>query len=138
MRISDWSSDVCSSDLVEAAIAAACGDDAFDCELLRRIVAVNAAWGTKTGLGHADVIGTWLKADPAGRAASLVDLLGIGFTKEGKLRAIQKGQLAADPDYEALCARLGEMCGKLLDLRARAELAEWLGVTLREIARAHV
>src|SRR3546814_20236430 len=38
---------------VEAAIAAACGDDAFDCELLSRIVAVNAAWGTKTGLGHA-------------------------------------------------------------------------------------
>src|SRR3546814_18979150 len=52
-------------------------------------------------------------------------------TKDGKLRACQKGQTGAEPDYASLCERLHDSCSAILDLRARADLAEWLGVTLR-------
>src|SRR3546814_17492804 len=83
MRISDWSSDVCSSDL------------------------------------------------PSDRARLLPDLLSVACTKDGKLRAVQKGQTGAEPEYASLCERLHDSCSAILDLRARADLAEWLGVTLR-------
>src|SRR3546814_18321187 len=96
MRMSDWSSDVCSSDLT-----------------------------------HADVIAAWLAASPSDRARLLPDLLSVACTKDGKLRAVQKGQTGAEPDYASLCERLHDSCSAILDLRARADLAEWLGVTLR-------
>src|SRR3546814_13817381 len=96
MRMSDWSSDVCSSDLT-----------------------------------HADVIAAWLAASPSDRARLLPDLLSVACTKDGKLRAVQKGQPGAEPDYASLCERLHDSCSAILDLRARADLAEWLGLTLR-------
>src|SRR3546814_14663864 len=96
MRMSDWSSDVCSSDLT-----------------------------------HADVIAAWLAASPSDRARLLPDLLSVACTKDGKLRAVQKGQTGAEPDYASLCERLHDSCSAILDLTARADLAEWPGVTLR-------
>lgn len=125
---------------VEAAIVAGCADDRFNLETVRRIAAANAGWGTKTGLAHADVIAAWLAATPARRADMLGDLMGVVCTKEGKPRAVQKGLLAVDPDYEGLGVRLADACGQLLDLRARAALVEWLGVTLRvgwQVAQAY-
>lgn len=125
---------------VEAALAERCADDRFDVALLRQIAAANAAWGSKTGLAHADTIAAWLSKGPVERAFMLPDLLGVVCTKEGKQRSVQKGQIAADADYEALCGRLHALCSELLDLRDRAELAQWLATTLRagwQVARAY-
>ena len=41
---------------VEDYIAHHCGDDRFDCDLLRAVADANRRWGAQTGLGHADVI----------------------------------------------------------------------------------
>lgn len=116
---------------VEAAIAAACADDRFDCATLRRIAAANAAWGTKTGLDHADLAATFLAADPARRAALLQDLIGVARTKAGEPRAFGAKLLGCDPDHGDNCARLAAAIAELLSLRSRAELAGLLAAGLR-------
>ena len=116
---------------VAGALAEACDDANFDCETLRRLAAANAGWGTRTGLGHADVIADWLGAEPAVRATMLDRLMGVACTKDGSPRAVQKGQLAAEPDYAGLCARLGDACAALIDIQARADLADVLATSLR-------
>jgi ATP-dependent helicase/nuclease subunit A len=116
---------------VEEAIAAACHDDGFDCATLRRIAAANAAWGTKTGLEHADLAAAFLAADPARRALLLDSLIGIARTKSGDPRAFGPKLLGCDPDHGDNCARLAEAVAELLSLRSRAELAGALSAGLR-------
>src|SRR3546814_17870608 len=87
-------------------MAAACADSSFLVEIVRGIAAANAAWATKTGLTQAEVIAAWLAASPSDRARLLPDLLSVACTKDGKLRAVQKGQTGAEPDYASLCERL--------------------------------
>src|SRR3546814_10521701 len=81
-------------------MAAACADSSFPVEIVRRIAAANAAWATKTGLTHADVIAAWLAASPSDRARLLPDLLSVACTKDGKLRAVQKGQRSEEHTSE--------------------------------------
>lgn len=116
---------------VEAAIAAACADDAFDIPLLRAMAAANRAWGTATGLGACDAIAAWLARDGAGRAAALADLASLALTRSGDPRKIPAGLAKAAGDYEALAARLADACTRLLSLRARAALVTDLAAGLR-------
>ena len=116
---------------IEAAIAEACSDDRFDLETVRRIAAANAAWNTKTGLAHADSIAAWLGASAPVRAESLSDLIAVVCKADGGLRAVTKGQEAADPAYADLAERLRQACAALIDLRERAALADWLAGSLR-------
>ena len=112
-------------------IARECADDAFDLALLRQIAAANRAWGTATGLQGCDAIAAWLARDAAGRAASLAELAGIVHTKSGDPRKVTTGQIKAEPDYEALAARLGDCCKRLLEMQRLAELVATLGAGLR-------
>src|SRR5438067_281176 len=41
---------------IEDYIANHCGDDRFDCDLLRAVADANRRWGAQTGLGHAEII----------------------------------------------------------------------------------
>lgn len=116
---------------VETAIADACADDRFDCATLRKIAAANAAWGTKTGLEHADLAAAFLAADPAARAVLLADLIGIARTKAGEPRAFGAKLLGCDPAHGDNCARMAEAIAALLSLRSRAELAGLLAAGLR-------
>lgn len=109
---------------VEAHIARACADDRFDTAGLRRIAAANAGWGSKTGLADADLIQSWLAAEPATRAGRLDDLIGVAFTAKGEPRKYSARLIDAEPDYAALAVRLGEACADLLGLRTRAVLAD--------------
>ena len=52
-----------------------CGDDRFDCDLLRAIAEANRAWGTSTGTGVADQVERWLALAPADRAAGFPNSL---------------------------------------------------------------
>src|SRR5689334_9984945 len=51
-------------------IAAQCGDEGFDCDLLRAVAEANRRWGAQSGLGHATLIDEWLALTPIERAAS--------------------------------------------------------------------
>lgn len=109
---------------IETEIAVRCSDDVFDVVTLRRLARVNAEWGTKTGLGHADTIYAWLAAAPPTRAETLDDLAGCFLKKDGEPRAVTSGQEKADPDYAALAARIADELSELLALRTSAAYAE--------------
>jgi len=116
---------------IEDAIEATLADDVFDSGLLRRIVGANRAWGTKTGLDHAEVGAAFLAADPKARAAMLEDLIGIARTKSGDPRSFTARLLDCDPSHDTNCADLAEAIDILLGLRRRAELSGLLAAGLR-------
>src|SRR4029079_8137638 len=58
-------------------IAARCGDDQLDCNVLRAVAEANRRWGKQTGLEHADTIEAWLALTPIERAAALSDILKV-------------------------------------------------------------
>ena len=116
---------------IEDAIEATLTDDVFDSGLLRRIVGANRAWGTKTGLDHAEVGAAFLAADPKARAAMLEDLIGIARTKSGDPRSFTARLLDCDPSHDTNCADLAEAIDILLGLRRRAELSGLLAAGLR-------
>ena len=105
-------------------IANVCADEMFDMESLGRIAAANAAWATKTALEHCDLIARWRSASGEGRAAALPELLSVFWTAKGEPRKYSPKLIDAEPDYEALAARLAECCDALLKLQARAAWAD--------------
>lgn len=105
---------------VDEAIAQECGDDLFDLGALARIAAANAAWNTKTALEHCDIIARWRAASPKDRATALGDLLSVFWTGKGEPRKYSPKLIEAEPDYEALAARLAEWCDRLMKVRARS------------------
>ncbi|WP_442677910.1 double-strand break repair helicase AddA [Sphingomonas sp. ASY06-1R] len=116
---------------VETAIAQACADDRFDCATLRRVIDANRAWGTKTGLEHADIGAAFLAAEAGSRAGLLEALIGVARTKSGEPRAFTAKLLGCDPGHDGNCAQLAAAVEHLLGLRARAELAALLAAGLR-------
>lgn len=123
---------------VAALVEAECGR--FDEAAIRRIAAANAAWGTATGLAHADIVARWLTVGPDRRAAQLVELASVVVTGKGELRKASPKLIAAEPDYVELAAVLGDRCGELLSLGVRAAYADLLAAALevgRDYARAY-
>jgi ATP-dependent helicase/nuclease subunit A len=112
-------------------LAQQCGDDGFDCDLLRAIASANRSWGTSTGAKIVDDIERWLAMDPAARAAALPDLSSVVFTGKGELKQVQKGQLKADADYDRHVERLASKIGELLQVQRASKLAAEMAAGLR-------
>ena len=108
-----------------------CGDDRFDCDLLRAVADANRRWGTATGSGVVDTVERWLAMDGAGRAAALPELALVVFTGTGDLRKVQAGQLKADPDYDRHAERLATAIAELLRIQNGARLAADMAAGLR-------
>ena len=115
---------------VEDHIASNCGDDGFDCDLLKAVAKANRKWGAQTGLGHAEVIEEWLALTPIERAAALPRLRKVVLTEKDTLRS-SAGQTKADPDYEAHAGRLANLVGELLAIQNGARLAADMAAGLR-------
>ena len=115
---------------IEAEIADACGDAAFDVDAVARLAAANRAWGTATGGNHADIAECWLEATPEMRARMLGDLIGVPFTAKREPRKYSPKLIAADEDYADLALEVGEACAHLLGLRERAAYADLLAAGL--------
>lgn len=115
---------------VEDYISHRCGDDGFDCDLLRAVAEANRRWGTSTGVGHAETIEEWLALTPIERAASLNELRKVVLTDKGTPR-ISAGQTKAEPHYEAHAGRLATLVGELLRLQNGARLAADMAAGLR-------
>ncbi|NTS64124.1 double-strand break repair helicase AddA [Sphingomonas sp. HHU CXW] len=112
----------------------------LDEQAIRRVAAANAAWGTATGLKHADTVAEWLAADAAGRVEQLGALMAVVRTGTGEPRKASAKLIAAEADYVALAEELGNACADLLGLQVRAAYADLLGSTLevgREYARGY-
>ena len=116
---------------VEDYLAAQCGDDGFDCDLLRAIAQANRTWGKSTGLAMVDNIERWMAMTPAERAGALPDLASIVFTGRGELRKVQVGQLKADPNYERHAQKLADRIAALLRIQSGSRLAGDMAAGLR-------
>ena len=115
---------------VEDYVAHHCGDDGFDCDLLRAVADANRRWGAQTGLGHAELIDDWLALTPIERAASLPELRKIVLTDKGTLARLA-GQTKAEPHYESHAGRLADLVGDLLRVQNAARLACDMAAGLR-------
>ncbi len=115
---------------VEDYIAHHCGDDRFDCDLLRAVADANRKWGVQTGHGHADVIEEWLALTPIERAAALPKLRKVVLTDRGMPR-VSAGQTKAEPHYESHAGRLANLIGDLLRIQTAAKLARDIAAGLR-------
>ena len=115
---------------VEDYIAHHCGDDRFDCDLLRAVADANRRWGAQTGVGHANLIDEWLELTPIERAAALSDLRKVVLTDKGTLK-VSAGQSKAEPHYEAHAGRLANLIGDLLRIQNGARLARDIAAGLR-------
>ena len=125
---------------VEEYIANDCGDDRFDCDLLRAVAEANRKWGARTGLGHAEVIERWLALTPIERAAELDQLRKVVLTEKGTPR-IYAGQSKAEPHYEAHAGRLAVLIGDLLRIQNGARLASDIAAGLhagQAFARSYI
>jgi ATP-dependent helicase/nuclease subunit A len=124
---------------VEDFIAHYCGDDRFDCDLLRAVAGANRKWGAQTGVGHAETIDRWLSLTPIERAAALPELRKVVLTDKGTPR-VSAGQSKAEPHYEAHAGRLAVLIGGLLRIQNGARLASDVAAGLRagqSFARAY-
>ncbi len=115
---------------VEEYIAQHCGDDRFDCDLLRAVADANRRWGARTGLGHAGIIEEWLALTPIERAAALPQLRKVVLTEKSTLR-VSAGLAKAEPHYEAHAGRLAILIGDLLNIQNGARLAADIAAGLR-------
>ncbi|HEX8938149.1 MAG TPA: double-strand break repair helicase AddA [Sphingomicrobium sp.] len=118
------------ADSLDDYIANHCGDDRFDCDLLRAVADANRKWGAQTGRGHADVIERWLALTPIERAAALPELRKVVLTENDKIR-VSTGQTKAEPHYESHAGRLAILIGELLRLQNGALLAADIAAGLR-------
>jgi ATP-dependent helicase/nuclease subunit A len=116
---------------VEDVIRTRVTDAAFDVACLRRIAQANRQWGTARGNDRADRIERWLAAEPAVRAATLLDLHGVWAKKDGDPLSFAKGQAPQVDHYEPDCSAAHAAAHELLGLRMRAELAALLAAGLR-------
>jgi len=111
-------------------IAANCGDEGFDCDLLRAVAEANRKWGAATGIAHAQDIEDWLSLTPIERAAQLPKLRKVVLTEKQTLR-VYPGQKKAEPDYETHAWRLANLIGELLRIQNGARLAADMAAGLR-------
>lgn len=125
---------------IAAEVERCCGYDAFDIVALRRIAAANRTWGAATGAAHAEIVETWLAASPGERAAQLAMLMSVALTGKGEPRRASVKLIAAEADYVALAAALGERCRELLAMEKRAAYTDLLAEALsvgRDYAAAY-
>ena len=111
-------------------IARQCGDEGFDCDLLRAVADANRKWGTQTGLGYAEAIDDWLSLTPVERAAQLDTLRKVVLTEKGTPR-VSTGQTKAEPYYEEQAGRLANLIGEILRLQNGDRLAADIAAGLR-------
>ena len=107
-----------------------CGDDKFDCDLLRAVADANRRWGAQSGLGHAEAIEKWLALTPIERALDLRNLRKVVLTEKDTVR-VSAGQSKAEPHYEAHAGRLAVLISELLQVQDAARLVRDMAAGLR-------
>ncbi|MGH6659255.1 MAG: UvrD-helicase domain-containing protein, partial [Sphingomicrobium sp.] len=115
---------------IDQFLAEQCGDDRFDCDLLRAIAEANRQWGAKSGLAHAAAIDDWLHLPLRERSTALPSIIAIVLTGKGEPRKVQ-GQAKHDPDYELRSEQLADAVGRLLAIQRSCALAADMAAGLR-------
>ncbi len=110
-------------------IADLVGDATFDLDAVRRCMAMNRAWATKTGLDRASIMHDWLEASLQGRLAGFEDFALCFLTKKNlplSATNIEKKQ----PGYGEYQARVIACLELVSERQALVDLAARLGPAL--------
>ncbi|WP_338465700.1 double-strand break repair helicase AddA [Novosphingobium sp. ZN18A2] len=111
------------------ACATLCADDAFDIASVRYCMAVNAEWGTKTGIAAANAMGDWLAADAQARLAGFEDFCRQFLTAKGEPRSTTSLD-KRDPEYSTYAARVIASIEAVRERKALVALADLLDAAL--------
>ncbi len=114
------------ADADDAALAALCADDRFDCASLRDCLRGYQGWKATTGADAATVIGEWLSAHENGRFAGLEGLNDALFFKNGNPRLPK----TADPAFIAASQRVGQALAAIREQQMLIALADFLAPQL--------
>ena len=117
----------------EVELGALCSDEVFDCDALRRLLAANTAWGTKTGRESAAAIEAWLAAED--RLAACDALTRSLFTQKGEPRQL-KSLAKHDPDYTEVASSVAACLSGIAQLGTLIDLAGFVTPAL-EIGRRY-
>jgi len=116
---------------VRMAVAAACHDNSFDCEVLRAVAEGYRSWGTAaTGLPTAARIDNWLELSADQRCEQLGTLIEVLFTKTGR-RKVPAGVTKHLPGAEDHCEQLADEVERLVTLLRQSELVAVQAAGLR-------
>ncbi|NIJ24347.1 ATP-dependent helicase/nuclease subunit A [Sphingomonas japonica] len=107
-----------------------CSDAEFENAALEAVMVANRSWGTATGQKAAAVAERWFAARPHERVAMLADIASLVRTAKGDPKKSSAKLIAVDPDYDLHAAVLGDRCGALLAMQARANYADCLAGAL--------
>jgi ATP-dependent helicase/nuclease subunit A len=108
-----------------------CRDDAFDCDLLRRLLEANRQWPTESGRSICANIEAWLSATPEARASSLGKLADRLVTRDFRPYKISPRQIAACGDYEELVQKLATLLRDIDQLDRGVRLASDMAAGIR-------
>ncbi|HET7816838.1 MAG TPA: double-strand break repair helicase AddA [Sphingomicrobium sp.] len=112
-------------------LAEHCGDDRFDCDLLRAVADINRAWETREGAENVAKIERWLALPPAERAEGLPDLALLVFTQASERRKPRVGQVKIDPEYQSHTDVIAQSISTLIQIQNGARLAADMAAGLR-------
>ena len=107
------------------ALVELCDDKVFDCESLRRCLAAQLGWDTKTGREMAAVVGNWLSASPAERVTTLDAMRSALLTAEDAPKRLTN-LVKIEPDYEEYCQRVIASIAAIAERQKLVALADLL------------
>ncbi|MDK4804978.1 MAG: double-strand break repair helicase AddA [Novosphingobium aromaticivorans] len=110
-------------------LAAFCSDEAFDVASVRRCMEANAAWGTRTGIDAANMMGDWLACNPQARLAGIDDFAKLFLTGKGEAKSTRNID-KHEPAYGDYQARVIAGIAALRERAALLALAELLDPAL--------
>ena len=113
-----------------ADVSELCADARFAVQSLQQWAAAHAAWGTKTGLGCADAIATWLAGDSAGRLEGCDTLVTALFTQKGEPRSLSSIE-KHDPTVGAAIERVAADLAAIRERLVLIDLVELITPALQ-------
>lgn len=117
------------SDVDEEAIAGHCSDDRFPMSALEQALAINAAWGAKSGVATAAFIEEWRNFDGLARLRALDRFFDSLLTKDGSPRNLTH-IVKREPRYGDLVAEVSAAIEVIREQQALAALADFLAPQL--------
>ena len=108
-----------------------CGDDAFDCDLLRKLLEANRQWDTESGRAICANIEAWLAGEARDRLTGLEKLSAKLVTKDFRPFKVSPKQVAVCADYEQLVQQLAVLLQEMDQLKNALKLASDMAAGLR-------
>lgn len=117
------------SDADEETLATQCSDAIFPMEAIQRVIAINAAWGTKLGSETAMFLENWREMPMLDRLRSLDGYFGTLLTKDGAVKSLAHIE-KREPGYAGIVEPMIAAIATIREQQALIALADFLAPQL--------